>query len=380
MSTTLTGNASQVTTPLSRTITNASNASPIVITTSIAHLFATGDRVNVSGVSGNNAANGTWSITKLSSTTFSLDGSTGSGAYDILSTPTAKNLSLTPQIQVPLDDDDLDVASVNVAFEALADRTQWLASRAIEAPLADLTALAAVTKPFDGLVRHVVGFGFYVFKTTATTGLSPFRVAAGDGTTGGWVASHAHQTSLTRYVPCGRAIGVVSAATTPDVTAAFYPLTQSDARRDYGAALNVLRSSTHASNAWGFVLPIDEFLIDGSTLSSATLTWTPSAATSGTPTVLAQMDIVRVARSGPGGGSIGNATLLNTGFAIDSGGTYNSSTTRQLIYTPNRNNTIDLATYSYSVVIFDAHGTNQVAGNVFHSVALAMSSISDGRR
>jgi hypothetical protein len=63
------------------TVTGATNASPIVITTSASHKLMTGQRVVVSSVGGNTAANGTWTITALSDTTFSLTGSTGSGAY-----------------------------------------------------------------------------------------------------------------------------------------------------------------------------------------------------------------------------------------------------------------------------------------------------------
>lgn len=62
-------------------ITNATNASPIVITTNGNHNMSTGDTAVIDSVSGNTAANGTWTITKLSATTFSLDTSTGSGAY-----------------------------------------------------------------------------------------------------------------------------------------------------------------------------------------------------------------------------------------------------------------------------------------------------------
>lgn len=61
-------------------VTAASNASPIVIT-SAAHGLSTGTRVTITGVSGNSAANGTFTITYVSANTFSLDGSTGNGAY-----------------------------------------------------------------------------------------------------------------------------------------------------------------------------------------------------------------------------------------------------------------------------------------------------------
>lgn len=62
------------------TITAASNASPIVIT-SAGHGLTTGSRVTISGVAGNTAANGTWVITRVDADTFRLDSSAGSGAY-----------------------------------------------------------------------------------------------------------------------------------------------------------------------------------------------------------------------------------------------------------------------------------------------------------
>lgn len=62
------------------TITNASNATPIVIT-SASHGLNTGTRVTISGVNGNTAANGTFTITQIDANTFSLNGSAGNGAY-----------------------------------------------------------------------------------------------------------------------------------------------------------------------------------------------------------------------------------------------------------------------------------------------------------
>ncbi len=63
-------------------IIGATNASPIVITTSTTHAYTTGNRVRIAGVTGNSAANGTWYITVLSSTAFSLNSSNGSGSYN----------------------------------------------------------------------------------------------------------------------------------------------------------------------------------------------------------------------------------------------------------------------------------------------------------
>lgn len=77
-----------ITTPVAvgGAITNATNASPIVITTTVPHTLATGASVNVAGVLGNAAANGTWTITVLSTTSYSLNGSAGSGAYALAGT------------------------------------------------------------------------------------------------------------------------------------------------------------------------------------------------------------------------------------------------------------------------------------------------------
>src|SRR5574344_523410 len=61
-------------------VSNATNATTIVVT-AVAHSFLTGDKVYISGVGGNTAANGTFTITKLGTDTFSLDGSVGNGAF-----------------------------------------------------------------------------------------------------------------------------------------------------------------------------------------------------------------------------------------------------------------------------------------------------------
>jgi hypothetical protein len=63
-------------------ITNASNTSPIQITTLAKHNFNTGDSVFISGVNGNTAANGLWTITRIDDYTFSLNSSVGNGVYN----------------------------------------------------------------------------------------------------------------------------------------------------------------------------------------------------------------------------------------------------------------------------------------------------------
>lgn len=80
------------------TITNATNASPIAITTSAAHGLSTGNFVNQQNVGGNTAANGTFRITVTGATSYTLDGAAGNAAYtsggianQILGTPVMYN-------------------------------------------------------------------------------------------------------------------------------------------------------------------------------------------------------------------------------------------------------------------------------------------------
>ncbi len=63
------------------TVVGASNPGVITITTAAAHGLATADQVTITGVTGNTAANGTFTIVVTGLTTFTLDGSAGNGAY-----------------------------------------------------------------------------------------------------------------------------------------------------------------------------------------------------------------------------------------------------------------------------------------------------------
>ncbi|WP_168177199.1 G8 domain-containing protein [Thalassospira sp. MCCC 1A03138] len=60
-------------------ITGATNAKPIVITSTFAP--PTGTKMTITGITGNTKANGTWTVTNITPTTFSLDGTTGNATY-----------------------------------------------------------------------------------------------------------------------------------------------------------------------------------------------------------------------------------------------------------------------------------------------------------
>ena len=62
-------------------ITAASNSTPIAITTASPHGQQTGARVSISGAMGNTAANGTFTITVSSATSFTINGSSGNDEW-----------------------------------------------------------------------------------------------------------------------------------------------------------------------------------------------------------------------------------------------------------------------------------------------------------
>jgi hypothetical protein len=62
-------------------VSGASNTAPIEVATPIPHGLETGGTVVVKGVFGNTAANGWWTITVRTPTSFALDGSAGNGPW-----------------------------------------------------------------------------------------------------------------------------------------------------------------------------------------------------------------------------------------------------------------------------------------------------------
>lgn len=89
---------------LARNIASSTNAAPIEITTSAAHGFSTGDTISISDHLINTAANGTWIITVVNSTKFTLDDSTGNGIGGATGTSGYLNQpALTAGIEHPVD-------------------------------------------------------------------------------------------------------------------------------------------------------------------------------------------------------------------------------------------------------------------------------------
>lgn len=248
----------------------------------------------------------------------------------------------------PVDTEPRTVASVTQMTRPIADGVMHVQSRTDV--VASVAALAGIAAPADGTVRHVLGFGMYVFKTSATTGLNPFRVAASDATPGGWVASAAHQTTLTRQVPVGlnfRGItnggsgstpGTVTATTT---TLGFCVAIGADAQLDYGS-MYPLRVFTGATQNYGYMIDVNDEMVDGATLTSATLRFRPVGGHAGLPTRQPQFAIVRTTVT-----AVALANLLSTGngyvtLAAGSTGAYQAD--QALVFSPDQNNVIDKTT------------------------------------
>lgn len=77
----VTGGSGNLSSFESGVISGATNAAPIVLTTTAPHGLSTGQPVTIASVGGTTAANGNFLVTALTSTTFSLQGSTGNGVY-----------------------------------------------------------------------------------------------------------------------------------------------------------------------------------------------------------------------------------------------------------------------------------------------------------
>ena len=217
------GNPNNVTTPLTATITGASNTSPIVITTS-PNAFNTGDTVLIAGVGGNIGANGTWTITVLTTSTFSLTGSSGTGAYT--SGGTATDESITPAASILQDGtDNLVAANLNAAVSTALDRTQWLQGQILGAIAGQPYSLAfLITANGVGVstIASVVDDGQIATCTTTAnhylqTGMT-IAISGATGTinlNGTWIVTVTSSTKFTVPVPVTGSYTADSADLTP---------------------------------------------------------------------------------------------------------------------------------------------------------------------
>lgn len=287
-------------------------------------------------------------------------------------------------ITVPADGDARNAAVFNVPMQAIADGVKFATVRGDA--LADLTALAAITTPANGLVRHVTGQGLYVFQTSATTGVSPYRVAAADATPGGWLSSHAHQTTQTRLVSASNMPmpWVLNAATTPwtvgQVNVPGVPAAAATDIQLLNGQLQVnISVTTGSAVARALRFPIDQFLVDGATLSSITMRMQGASGHAALPALMPQFGVIRNDADGTSGGT---ANLLTSGSGLVTDPTALLATyvaAHSVVFTPNQNNVIDKTQYSYSLIWWNEGSTNSIVGQLINSFSF-VHAITDARR
>lgn len=118
--------------PTSKTLSAATNATPIVVTTTTNHGLQTNEIITITGVTGNTAANGTFIVGSITPTTATLlvyptgANTTGSGAYTG-GPGTLQSLGFGTPFPRPRDGVDGErAATVGVPIEALGDFTAYL--------------------------------------------------------------------------------------------------------------------------------------------------------------------------------------------------------------------------------------------------------------
>jgi hypothetical protein len=131
-------------------VTNASNSTPIVITTAAPHGMNTGTQVAISLVVGNTAANGTYTITYAGPTSFALDGSVGNGAW--VSGGVVTDLGV-PSLAQALNATITDVATIAAALGA---NPPTLTSAAQPGTLTDVALLSTIADALDLVSRYKI--------------------------------------------------------------------------------------------------------------------------------------------------------------------------------------------------------------------------------
>lgn len=121
------GKVGNVFKPTAKAILSSTFATPIVVETAVAHLLTDGDVTVISNHATNTAANGTWIITYLTATTFSLVGSVGNGVGG--ATGTSRGQNLLPTYEEPDDGDAAAVADFNTGLSAVGDRSAYFMLR-----------------------------------------------------------------------------------------------------------------------------------------------------------------------------------------------------------------------------------------------------------
>jgi len=279
-------------------------------------------------------------------------------------------------ITIPSDGDTIDAADVNTPFAAIWDQHDVLA---------DTAALTAILVPTHGLVRYVRGYGHYVFVTSGTysasTAASPWILASGDGTAGRWVLDLTSQAQATviRSFSCADGLprGSTAMAKTHDITstAFWYPCTgdntATDASRSWMYSEYRYMKFPDADNTAAvgrhLLFPLNQYLLQGSTLVSATL----NLAGTGHANLPAMMPSLAIIRYKPTDNSLASLLAANTKDDTSPNvATYDA--VHSITLTCDQNNTVDMEANSYYAVVCNEGHTNSLSELRLYNFVLTM--------
>lgn len=281
-------------------------------------------------------------------------------------------VALPASITVPADGQPNTAASVVGPIQHVANGIAYVAA-GTTTTVATLAALKAIAAPTNGMVRHVKGYGLYVFDTASVEAVfSPHYLAADDATAGKWIGPRAGELVRTIWVP-GSSVRWMTDAGVPSLSSTGKFFDASHKMNAVGGAMKPLENAAHATNAFGFHFDLQPYVSakHGARIATATLYWYSAAADGGTPPA----PRFGLYRSGRTGASPTVDALLSSGsgFVTDSGGSF-ATVDRTVLYTADQNHTIDATSYAYGAVIYDELGALATAGNTFHGLLLSFTS------
>lgn len=144
---------------LAAEVTNATNATPIVITTSSAHGLTDQRQYTIAGVTGNTAANGSFTVTVIDATSFSI-AATGTGGYSAGGVVTESEADWAANVAEDFLGFDDSRVHIRATYGLLTDATttrQYLRSDAAQF-CADVVRTARVTWPCAPADQPVANF------------------------------------------------------------------------------------------------------------------------------------------------------------------------------------------------------------------------------
>lgn len=240
-------------------------------------------------------------------------------------------------------------------------------------PLANLAALRAITTPADGLTRYVLGYGLYTFKTThgLLVTVEPWAVAATDATPGRWVHENAKErVPGYRTIPLNDPFAISNVIAWSASNQLLNDVLAATVSR-YASSSGFATVHTAADEARQLYFSLDKYLVNGARITSAQLSVSPPFH-GALPALMPRFTLVRFPTD-PWDSPLTN--LVSGGYFSDS--SHGSLATYEVVHkfggTVDQNHDIDLAEYSYLLIVANEGGANAALGLAVGALELVMS-------